>query len=97
MRTTYEPNKAAQIAKEQRTYNITVLGTCGTRWTLSGQVKLSTGEMELYTGHEEEDAHHREGMEFLCHKRHITPPSAGSHIMPPSAGSHIMPHQLGGM
>ena len=54
-----------QIARERRAYNITVLGLCETRWTQSGQVKLNTGDMILYSGHEEEDAHHTEGVAFM--------------------------------
>ena len=65
MRTMFETNKAAQIARERRAYNITVLGLCETRWTQSGQVRLNTGEMILYSGHEEEDAHHTEGVAFM--------------------------------
>ena len=49
----------------RRAYNITVLGLCETRWTQSGQVRLNTGEMILYSGHEEEDAHHTEGVAFM--------------------------------
>ncbi|KAK2140142.1 hypothetical protein NP493_5959g00011 [Ridgeia piscesae] len=65
VRTMFEANKAAQIARERRTYNITVLGLCETRWTQSGQVRLNTGEMILYSGHEEEDTHHTEGVVFM--------------------------------
>ena len=61
----FEANKSAQIARERRAYNITVLGLCETRWTQSGQVRLNTGEMILYSGHEEEDAHHTEGVAFM--------------------------------
>ena len=65
VRTMYETNKAAQIAREQRAYNITVLGLGETRWTQQGQVRLNTGDMILYTGHDEEDAHHTEGVAFM--------------------------------
>ena len=58
VRTMFEANKAAQIARERRAYNITVLRLCETRWTQSGQVRLNTG-------HEKEDAHHREGVAFM--------------------------------
>ena len=61
----FEANKAAQIARERRVYNITVLGLCETRWTQSGQIRLNTGEMILYSGHEEEDAQHTEGVAFM--------------------------------
>ena len=65
VRTMFETNKAAQIARERRAYNITVLGLCETRWTQSGQVRLNTGEIILYSGHEEEDAHHTEGVALM--------------------------------
>ena len=61
----FEAKKAAQIARERRTYNITVLGLCETRWTQSGQVRLNSREMILYSGHEEEDAHHTEGVALM--------------------------------
>ena len=65
MRTMLEANKAAQIARERRAYNITVLELYETRWTQSGKVRLNTGELILYSGHEEEDAHHTEGVPFM--------------------------------
>ena len=64
-RTMYEANKGAQIARERQAYNITVLGLCETRWTQSGQVRLNTEEITLYSGHEEEDAHHTEGVALM--------------------------------
>ena len=74
MRTMYEANDAAQITREQHAYNIMVLGLCETRWTQRGQVRLNTAEMILYSGHEEEDAHDKEG---VAHKWHRVPSSAG--------------------
>ena len=71
MKTMFEANKAAQIARERRAYNITVLGLCETRWTQSGQVRLNTGEMILYSGHEQKDAQHTEGVALmLSHEAH---------------------------
>ena len=67
----FEANKAAQIARKRRAYNITVLWLSETRWTQSGQVRLNTGEIILYSGHEEEDAHHTERMGLmLSHEAH---------------------------
>ena len=63
--TMFEANKAAQIARERRAYNTTVLRLCEMRWTQSGQVRLNTGEIILSSGHEEEDAHHTEGVAFM--------------------------------
>ena len=58
VRTMYEAGKTAQIAREARNYNITVLGLCETRWLQSGQVRLQTGETVLYSGHEQDNAPH---------------------------------------
>jgi len=67
----FEANKAAQIARERRAYNITVLRLCETRWRQSGQVRLNTVEMILSSGHEEEDAYHTEGVALmLSHEAH---------------------------
>ena len=47
-----------EVRFSQRTgwaLKIFLFGLCETRWTQSGQVRLSTGETILYSGHEEED------------------------------------------
>jgi hypothetical protein len=64
----YETGKAAQVATEMRNYKLEVLGLCETRWTQSGQQRLTTGELILYSGHEAEDAHHTEGVAFMLSK-----------------------------
>ena len=48
-----------------RNYNITALGLSETRWTQSGQTWLTTGEMVLYSGHEEMNAPHTDGVAFM--------------------------------
>ena len=65
VRTMYEASKTAQIAREKRAYNISILGICETRWTKSGQPKLNTGDRVLYSGHEEENAPHTEGVALM--------------------------------
>ena len=67
VRKMYEAGKTAQIAAEMRRFNVTVLGLCETRWTQSGQLQLTTGEL-IYSGHEEEDAPHLEGVALLLRK-----------------------------
>ena len=62
VRTMYEASKTVQIAREKRAYNISILGLCETRWTKSGQTRLNTGDTVLYSGHEEENAPHTEGV-----------------------------------
>ncbi|VDP40371.1 unnamed protein product [Schistosoma curassoni] len=41
---------------------LAVLGISETHWTQSGQQRLNTGEMLLYSGHEEENAPHTQGV-----------------------------------
>ena len=61
----YEAVEAAQVAAEMTNYKVALLGLCETRWTQSGQLRLSTGEAILYSGHEEEDALHTEGVALM--------------------------------
>ena len=68
VRTMYEAGKTAQVAAEMRRFNLAVLRLCETRWTQSVQLRLTTGELILYSGHEEEDAPHSEGVGLLLRK-----------------------------
>lgn len=43
-------------------YKVSLLGLCETKWTQLGQPRLSSGETILYSGHEEEDGSHTEGV-----------------------------------
>ena len=61
----YETGKSKLIAAEIKKYKINILGICESRWTGSGQVKLSTGEQVLYSGHEEDAAPHTQGVAFM--------------------------------
>ena len=65
VKTMYQSGKTAQVAAEMRNYNIALLGISETRWTQSGQKRLMTGEMLLYSGHEEDDAPHSEGVALM--------------------------------
>ena len=58
VRTMYEAGKTAQVSAEMRKHNLAILGISETRWTGSGQKRLTTGELLLYSGHEDENAHH---------------------------------------
>jgi len=53
----YEQGKTSMIAMEMRRYNLSVLGIAETRWTQTGQFRLATGELILYSGHTH-DGHH---------------------------------------
>ena len=68
VRTMYEAGKTAQVAAEMRNYKLTLLGLSETRWVQSGQKRLSTGEMLLYSGHEKEDAPHTQGVALMLSK-----------------------------
>ncbi|VDP21949.1 unnamed protein product [Schistosoma margrebowiei] len=54
----WETGKTSQIATEMRGYNLAVLRISETHWTQVGQQRLATGEMLLYSGHEEVNAPH---------------------------------------
>ena len=68
VRTLFETGKTAQVAIEMSRYNLSILGLSETRWTKSGRRRLATGEVILYSGHEEEDAAHTEGVAFMLRK-----------------------------
>ncbi|VDP62035.1 unnamed protein product [Schistosoma curassoni] len=58
----WDTGRAFQIAAEMRSYNLEVLGISETRWTQVGQQRLTSGELLLYSGHEEENAPHTQGV-----------------------------------
>ena len=62
IRTMYETRKTVQVAREMKRYKIRVLGLCETKWIHSGQLRLSSGEQLLYSGHIEEGAPDTEGV-----------------------------------
>jgi len=65
VRTMYETGRTAQVAKEMRSYNISLLGLSETRWLQAGQLRLATGETLLYSGHTEDGAPHTEGVAMM--------------------------------
>ena len=62
-------------------FNRTLLGLCETRWTQSGQLRLTTGEIILYSGHEEDDAPHSEGLPSYWGRSHIEHLLAGNQLL----------------
>ncbi len=64
----YDTGKAAQVAAEMRNYRLSILGISETRWNGSGQIRLSTGELVLYSGQEEDGAPHMHGVAFMLSK-----------------------------
>ena len=57
----FQSGKAAEIAAEMQRYDTAMLGISETRQIQSGLKRLISGEMILFSGHEEEDAPHTEG------------------------------------
>ena len=66
VRTMYEVGKQEQIRNEMHRYNLDILGISETHWSQSGQRKLKTGELILYSGEEEL---HRKGVAMFLSKR----------------------------
>ena len=54
-RTMFQSGKAAHIAREMQNYKIKVLGLSQTRLISAGKTTLATGDVVLYSGHQEED------------------------------------------
>jgi hypothetical protein len=68
----YEAGKARQIAEELTNYKLTILGLCKTRWTGARQTRLAAGEVVLYSGHEQDNATHTEGVALMLTKQDQT-------------------------
>jgi len=64
----YETGKIAQVAAEMRNYNLAILGISEARWTGFGQKRLGSGEMLLFSGHEDDDAPHTLGVALMLSK-----------------------------
>ena len=68
VRTMYQSGKATQIAKEMHKYNIEVMGLSETRWISTEKTILATGEVVLYSGHQDEDSPYTERVAFMMTK-----------------------------
>ncbi|VDP24884.1 unnamed protein product [Schistosoma margrebowiei] len=65
----WETGRVFQIAAEIRRYNLEVLGISKTHWTQVGQQRLASGELLLYSGHEEENAAHTQRVALMLSKQ----------------------------
>ena len=61
----YETGKTIQVTREMKNYKIGVLGLSETRWLQSGQLRFSSGEQLLYSGHIKDGAPHTEGVALM--------------------------------
>ncbi|VDP09469.1 unnamed protein product, partial [Schistosoma curassoni] len=68
-RTMWDTGRAFQIAAEMRLYNLELLGISETHWTQVGQQRLASGELLSYSGHEEENAPHTQGVALMLSKQ----------------------------
>ena len=69
VRTLYQTGRCAQVAAEMNRYNIEVLGLCEVRWNTFGKVTLSTGQVLLYSGKENEEDPHEAGVGIMLSKK----------------------------
>ena len=65
IRTMFKSGKILQVAREMHNYNLVLLGFCETT--------LTTGEMVLYSEHEENSTPHTEGVALLLTEGHKRP------------------------
>jgi hypothetical protein len=61
----FEASRTAQIAKEMKQYNISILGISEGRWTGSGKINCSSGETIIYSG---KDQDHQSGVAVMMSK-----------------------------
>ena len=66
IRTMFQSAKAAQIAREMRTYRLDVLGISECRWPGSDKIVLSTGETVIWSGKEDR---HESGVALMMSKK----------------------------
>ena len=69
IRTLYETGKTKQVAGEMTRYGLDILGLSETRWLQAGQLRLSSGELLLYSGHEDDTAMHSEGVALMLSRK----------------------------
>ena len=69
VRTMWETGRVFQIATEMRKYNLEMLGISETHWTQVGQQRLSSRELLLYSGHEEENAPYTQGVALMLSRK----------------------------
>ena len=68
VRTLLEPGRCAQVAKEMANYKLQILGLSEVRWNTFGETRLQTGETLLFSGMENEEDTHENGVALLLNK-----------------------------
>ena len=67
--TMYEAGKCVNLGMEMKSYSLHILGLNDTRWTVSDQTKLASGETIMYSGHEEVNSPHTQGGGIMLSKQ----------------------------
>ena len=57
IRTMLEASRLSQVLKEMLEYKLDLLGLCETRWSGSGELTTTTGELLIYSGRTDEEKH----------------------------------------
>ncbi|VDO47429.1 unnamed protein product [Schistosoma margrebowiei] len=65
----WKTGRVFQIAAEMKRYNLEVFAINETHWTKVGQQQLASGELLLYSGHDEENAPHTQGVALMLSKQ----------------------------
>ena len=65
VRTMYEQGRCAQIVKEMKRYNLSILGVSEMRWNTFGSLRTRTGETILYSGNPNDDDAHVKGVGLI--------------------------------
>ena len=69
VRTLYQSGKCAQAAKEMDRYKIDLLGLSEVRWNTSGMTCINTGHTIIYSGNNNPEDPHEEGVAFLMTRK----------------------------
>ncbi|VDP34328.1 unnamed protein product [Schistosoma curassoni] len=69
VRTMWETGRVFQIAAEMRRYNLEVLAINEKHWNQVGKQRLASAELLLYSGHENENVPHTQGVGLMLSKQ----------------------------
>lgn len=65
----YEVRKTIQVVAEMRRYNLAILRTNEARWIGSSQKRLATGDLLLFSGHDEVDMPYMYAVALILSKK----------------------------
>ena len=65
VRTMYEQGRCAQVVKEMKRYNLSILGVSEMRWNTFGSLRTTTAETIVYSGNPNEDDQHVNGVGLI--------------------------------